>query len=166
MLGISRSGYYAWRSRLPSERARFDAVLSEKIEAIHRNSRATYGASRIHAELRAIGIRCGRKRVARLIRRAGLRGYPRGRRIKITHRIALQQAAPDLVGRNFASEEPDQLWVAGITYVRSREGFLDLTLIRFRGAGIGGSPTPLPTNEAEGAYPKASTGFRVRERGG
>ncbi len=59
LLGVSRSGYYAWRKRPPSERARYDAVLSEKIETIHRNSRATYGAPRIHAELRAIGIRCG-----------------------------------------------------------------------------------------------------------
>ena len=58
LLGVSRSGYYAWRSRSPSERFRFDAVLLEKIETIHRNSRATYGAPRVHAELRAIGIRC------------------------------------------------------------------------------------------------------------
>ena len=130
VLGVSCSGYYAWRSRLPSERARFDAVLSEKIETIHRNSRATYGAPRIHAELRAIGIRCGRKRVTRLMRRASLRGCSRTRRMKTTQRIAtLQQAVPDLVGRNFASEEPDRLWVADITYVRSREGFLYLAFI-------------------------------------
>jgi putative transposase len=63
MLGVSHSGYYAWRSRPPSQRARFDAVLSEKIETIHRNSRATYGAPRVHAELRAIGLSCSRKRV-------------------------------------------------------------------------------------------------------
>jgi putative transposase len=68
LLGVSRSGYYAWGSRPPSEGSRFDAVLSEKIETIHRNSRATYGAPIVHAELRAIGIRCGRKRVARLMR--------------------------------------------------------------------------------------------------
>jgi putative transposase len=129
MLGVSRSGYYAWRSRPPSERARFDAVLSEKIETIHRNSRATYGAPRVHAELRALGIRCGRKRVARLMRRAKLRGCLRGRRIKTTYRAALQQAAPDLVGRNFVSEEPDRLWVADITYVRSKEGFVYLAFI-------------------------------------
>jgi putative transposase len=129
MLGVSRSGYYAWRRRSPSERARFDAVLSEKIETIHRNSRATYGAPRIHAELRAIGFRCGRKRVARLMRRAKLRGCLRGRRMRTTHRRALQQVAPDLVGRNFASEEPDRLWVADITYVRSREGFVYLAFI-------------------------------------
>lgn len=129
MLGVSRSGYYAWRRRPPSERARFDAVLSEKIAAIHRNSRATYGAPRVHAELRALGVRCARKRVARLMRRAGLRGCLRGRRMRTTHREALQQAAPDLVNRNFAAEEPDRLWVADITYVRSGEGFLYLAFI-------------------------------------
>ena len=129
MLGVSRSGYYAWRSRPPSERARFDAVLSEKIETIHRNSRATYGAPRVHAELRALGIRCGRKRVARLMRRAKLRGCLRGRRIKTTYRAALQQAAPDLVERNFVAGEPDRLWVADITYVRSAEGFVYLAFI-------------------------------------
>jgi len=129
MLGVSRSGYYAWRSRPPSERARFDAVLSEKIETIHRNSRATYGAPRVHAELRALGIRCGRKRVARLMNRAKLRGCLRGRRIKTTYRAALQQAAPDLVERNFVAGEPDRLWVADITYVRSGEGFLYLAFI-------------------------------------
>ena len=64
--------------------SRFDAVLLEKIEMIHRNSRATYGAPRIHAELRAIGIRCARKRVARLMRRATLRGCLRGRRMRTT----------------------------------------------------------------------------------
>jgi putative transposase len=129
LLGVSRSGYYAWKNRPPSERARFDAVLLEKIEMIHRDSRATYGAPRVHAELRAIGIRCARKRVARLMRRATLRGCLRGRRMRTTHRLALRQAAPDLVGRNFASGEPDHLWVADITYVRSREGFVYLAFI-------------------------------------
>ncbi len=83
----------------------------------------------MHAELRAIGIHCGRKRVARLMRRVKLRGCLRGRRMRTTHRVALRQAAPDLVGRNFASEEPDRLWVADITYVRSREGFVYLAFI-------------------------------------
>jgi putative transposase len=129
LLGVPRSGYYAWRNRQPSERSRFDAVLLEKIEMIYRNSRATYGAPRVHAELSAIGIRCGRKRVARLMRRAKLRGCLRGRRMRTTYRLALQQTAPDLVGRNFAAGEPDRLWVADITYVRSREGFVYLAFI-------------------------------------
>jgi putative transposase len=129
ILGVSKSGYYAWRRRPPSERSRFDAVLQEKIETIHRNSRATYGVPRVHAELTAIGIRCGRKRIARLMRRAKLRGCLRGRRMRTTHRIALRQATPDLVGRNFVAEEPDRLWVADITYVRSKEGFVYLAFI-------------------------------------
>jgi putative transposase len=129
LLGVSRSGYYAWRRRPLSERARFDAVLSEKIEMIHRNSRATYGAPRVHAELHSIGIRCSRKRVARLMRRAKLRGCLRGRRMQTTHRLTLRQAAPDLVGRNFAAQEPDRLWMADITYVRSKEGFVYLAFI-------------------------------------
>ncbi len=115
---------------MPSERDRFDAVLKEKIEMIHRSSRATYGSPRIHAELKAIGIRCGRKRVARLMRQAKLRGCLRGRRVKTTYRAALRQAAaPDLVNRNFAARKPDKLWVADITYVRSREGFVYLAFI-------------------------------------
>lgn len=129
LLGVSKSGYYAWRRRPPSERSRFDAVLVEKIGTIHRNSRATYGAPRVHAELRAIGIRCARKRVARLMRQEKLRGCLRGRRMKSAHRVALRQAAPDLVERNFASPEPDRLWVADITYVRCKEGFVYLAFI-------------------------------------
>ena len=130
LLGVSRSGYYAWRRRPLCDRARFDAVLSEKIEMIHRNSRATYGAPRVHAELRSIGICCARKRVARLMRQAKLRGCLRGRRrMRTTHRLTLRQVASDLVGRNFAAEEPDRLWVADITYVRSKEGFVYLAFI-------------------------------------
>jgi len=129
MLGVSRSGYYSWRKREPSDRSRFDAVLTQKIEQIHRNSRATYGSPRVHAELRAIGICCSRKRVARLMRQAYLRGCIRGRRIKTTYRGAMAQVAPDLVERNFTSQQPDRLWVADITYVRSREGFIYLAFI-------------------------------------
>jgi putative transposase len=85
---------------------------------------------KVHAELRAIGIRGSRKRVAGLMRRAKLRECLRGRRIRSTYRAALQRdVAPDLVGRNFASEEPDRLWVADITYVRSKEGFVYLAFI-------------------------------------
>lgn len=129
-LGVSRSGYYAWRSRPPSERSRFDAVLAQKIETIHRQSRATYGMPRIHAELRALGIRCARKRVARLMRRAGLRGCLRAKKkMRTTHRKVTQQVAPDLVRRDFVSEAPDKLWVADITYVRTCEGFLYLAFV-------------------------------------
>jgi putative transposase len=86
-------------------------------------------STRVHAELRAIGIRRSRKRVARLMRWARLRGCLRGRRMRTTYGVALQLATPDLIGRNFASEEPDRPWVAEITYVRFREGFAYLAFI-------------------------------------
>src|SRR3712207_6076504 len=115
---------------MASSRARELPLQGFLTETIHRNSRATYGAPRIHDELRAIGISCGKKRVARLMQRASLRGCLRGRRMRITHCLALQQtSAPDLVGRNFSTEAPDKLWVADITYVRSGEGFLYLAFI-------------------------------------
>lgn len=80
VLGVSRSGYYDWKDRPPSRRSREDAALTERIHEIHHRSRATYGVPRVHAELRAIGIRCGRKRVARLMRKEGLKGRLRGRK--------------------------------------------------------------------------------------
>lgn len=98
MLGVSRSGYYVWRSRTPSERTRLDAVLSEKIETIHRNSRATYGAPRIHDELRALGIRCGKKRIARLMLRGSSRRWP--------GRLGLRQR-PRRVVRRYAQDGVD-----------------------------------------------------------
>ena len=73
MLGLSKSGYYAWRTRPPSKRSREDVNLTERIREIHSRSRETYGYPRMHAELRLLGVRCGRRRVARLMRAAGLR---------------------------------------------------------------------------------------------
>ena len=78
VLKVSRSGYYGWRDRTPSRRSQQDAALIAKIYEIHQRSRQTYGSPRIHAELRSMGIRCGRKRVARLMRREGLSGCIRG----------------------------------------------------------------------------------------
>jgi putative transposase len=128
VLGVSRSGYYAWRSRPPSKRSREDATLTAKIGEIHQRSRQTYGSPRVHAELRALGTRCGRKRVERLMRQAGLRGCMRGRR-KGTTRRGKRAPAEDLVKRNFAATEVDRIWVADITYVATQEGFLYLAFI-------------------------------------
>jgi putative transposase len=120
-LKVSKSGFYGWRDRAPSARAQADALLSEKIVRIHRDSHETYGAPRIHIELRALGVRCARKRVARLMREAGLFGCG-GRRKKarttLRSRTERIPPAPDLVKRNFTPEAPDRLWVADITYVR------------------------------------------------
>jgi putative transposase len=131
ILGVSRSGYYAWRDRPPSRRFKADAALTERIKVIHERSRGTYGSPRVHAELRlGEGIRCGRKRVARLMRKAGLRGCCRGRRVlTTTHRAQRTPFAPDLVERNFTPEAPDRLWVADITYLGSWEGWMYLAFV-------------------------------------
>jgi putative transposase len=128
MLGVSRSGYYGWRDRPPSRRSREDTALTEKVREIHRRSRHTYGSPRVHAELRALGTRCSRKRVARLMRKSGLRGCMRGRRRGTTHR-GKRALAEDLLKRNFAATEVDRVWVADITYVATAEGFLYLAFI-------------------------------------
>jgi putative transposase len=86
MLEVSKSGYYAWRSRAPSKRSREDYALTQKIREVHRRSRETYGSPRVHAELRTLGVRCGRRRVARLMRVAGLRGCMRSKKRKTTCR--------------------------------------------------------------------------------
>lgn len=130
ILGVSRSGYYAWKNRPPSARAKTDAAITEQIRHIHQRSRGTYGAPRIHAELRFEGIRCGTKRVARLMRAAGIRGCCRGRKKHTTTRKLQQMlTVPDLVERQFTPAAPDRLWVADITYLRSWEGWLYLAFV-------------------------------------
>ena len=129
VLGVSKSGYYGWRVRPPSKRERIDATLTERIREIHQRSRRTYGYPRVHAELQAMGIRCGRKRVARLMRKEGLKGCLRGRKKRTTRRNRSAVPAPDLVRRNFAAVTPDRLWVADITYVKTDQGFLYLAFV-------------------------------------
>lgn len=130
VLRVSRSGYYEWKNRPPSNRDRENATLTERIREIHQRSRETYGYLRVHAELRALGVRCNRKRVARLMRKDGLRGCMRGRRRKHTTRQdPLAIPAPDLVGRNFCAPAPDRLWTADVTYLPTDEGFLYLAFI-------------------------------------
>jgi putative transposase len=129
VLEVSTSGYYAWQSRMPSKRSMDDGSLQADIEAIHRRSRSTYGVPRVHAELRAAGTRVGRKRVARLMRRAGLEGASRRKRAWTTKRDRDARPAPDLVQRDFASAGPDRLWVADITYIPTWSGFLYLAVV-------------------------------------
>ncbi len=133
VLKVSKSGFYGWRGRAPSARAQTDAaLLMEKITRIHRDSRETYGAPRIHFELRMLGVRCARKRVARLMREASLVGCGgRRRKARTTLRSQVERTppAPDLVKRNFTPEAPDRLWVADITYLRTWEGWLYLAFV-------------------------------------
>jgi len=129
VLGISRSGYYAWKDRPPSKRDGENTALTEKIRQIHDRSRQIYGYPRVHAELKALGVRCSRKRVARLMRKAGLRGCLRSRKKRTTRRDKHTVPAPDLVKRNFRAIAPDKLWTADITYVHTQEGFVYLAFI-------------------------------------
>ena len=128
LLGVSPSGYYAWAKRTPSRRTQADVILLSHIRAAHAASRGTYGAPRIHAELRENGLRVSRKRVARLMASAGLMGVSRRRFVTTTVRGAVRQA-PDLVERKFAADQPDLLWVADITYVPTAAGFLYLAVV-------------------------------------
>jgi len=129
LLGVSTSGFYAWLKRPESARARRDAELAERIEGIHMRSRRTYGAPRIHAELRAEGEQVGRKLVARLMKARGLEGASRRKGCRTTARDDRTRPAPDLVEREFTAEAPDRLWVADITYIPTREGFLYLAVV-------------------------------------
>jgi putative transposase len=129
LLGVSTSGYYAWRSRTRSARSRSDAALTEQIRRFHSRSDGTYGAPRIHADLAEQGWCVGRKRVARLMRVAGLRGVSRRKSVRTTQRVTSRRPAPDLVQRRFTAEGPDRLWVADITYVPTWSGFLYLAVV-------------------------------------
>ena len=129
VLKVSASGYYAWRSRPASARATVDADLTRRIRPIHAASRATYGAPRIHAELRADGVPIARKRVARLMRTAGVVGVSRRRSVRTTRLDPAHRPATDLVRRNFAVTAPSQLWIADITFVPTMAGFLFLAVV-------------------------------------
>jgi putative transposase len=130
LLGVSPSGYYAWRRRPPSARAWADAALVATIREVHAASRGTYGAPRVHAELGdAHGVRCGRKRVARLMRADGLAGVCRRRSVRTTRRDEAATVSDDLVKRAFAATAPDRLWVADITSLPTWAGFLYLAVV-------------------------------------
>jgi putative transposase len=133
VLGVSRQGYYAWVARLrrgPSARARRDAELTEKIQRHHQASDEIYGAPRIHADLRELeGERVGRKRVARLMRAAGLAGVSRRRECRTTITDQRAASASDLVKRRFTADEPNRVWTADITYVPTWQGFVYLAVV-------------------------------------
>jgi putative transposase len=122
VLKISRSGYYAWARRGPSTHQQRDVELTELITEIHRRSRTTYGSPRVHAELRRLDQRCGRKRVARLMAREGLVGAHARRRWRTGKPDVAP--APDLVNRNFGPPRADRLWAADVTQFWTQDGWL------------------------------------------
>ena len=124
VLEVSRSGVYERATREPSNRAVCDSGLTLMIKDIHQGSRETYGAPRVHAALAKKGVRCGRKRVARLMKAENLQGVHRRKKTRTTIRDEAGAPAPDLVDRDFKAHEPDRLWVTDITYVWTWEGWL------------------------------------------
>ncbi len=128
-LGVSTSGYYAWLLRVPSARKQRDFALGDRIEAIHRRSRNTYGRPRIKAELKDDGISISNDRLARLMNERQLQGASRRKGIRTTVRDRDARPAPDLVDRKFVADGPNKLWVADITYVPTYAGFLFLAVV-------------------------------------
>lgn len=127
VLGLSASGYYAWRIRPESRRAAANRALTEDIRLIHPESCGTYGSPRVHAVLRGHGRRVGRSRVERLMRRAGLRGLAAlPRRTRTTDSRHGYPIAPNRLGRNFQAAAPGQVWLADLTYIPTGEGWLYL----------------------------------------
>jgi putative transposase len=130
VLAVHRTSFHNWERRLPSDRALYDAWLTAKITEIHAASGGTYGAPRIHAELRLEhGIRVARKRVERLMAAAALQGIPVPRKARTTVRVAGVRCAPDLVERDFTATARNHLWCADITYLASWEGWLYLASV-------------------------------------
>lgn len=129
-LGVSRSGYEAWKRNPVSDRALADTALLAVIDQIYAESRQTYGSPRVHAELRlGHDIRVGRKRVERLMRRGGLAAVSTRRRRGSTRRDVLAAAAPDLVDRDFTTTAPDQLWIADFTQVATWQGVAYIAVV-------------------------------------
>lgn len=130
VLGVSRSGYYAWLKRPESQREKNDRRLLTMIKAIHRESRRTYGSPRVHAELHERGVRCGENRVARLMRENGIRAKQKRSSDEATtdsdHSLPV---APNLLDRQFEADGPNRKWTGDITYVDTREGWLYLAVV-------------------------------------
>ena len=130
VLGVSKAGFYAWVCRPPSSHSVADEALLKRVRTVHAGSRQTYGAPRVHAELRGRGEMHGRKRIARLMRQADLVGASHRKGGPVTTRRDKDaRPAPDLVDRKFTAPGPDQLWVADITYVPTAAGFLYLAVV-------------------------------------
>jgi putative transposase len=130
VLGVSRSGYYAWCNRPISPRKMANDMLLEQIKAVHHKSRQTYGSPRIHVELVQQGLKCGHNRVARLMRLHGLRAnQKRSFKVKTTDSNHDQPVAPNLLGQEFKADQPDQKWLTDITYIPTAQGWLYLAVV-------------------------------------
>lgn len=130
VLGVSRSGYYAWKSRGPSGLEQADNDLKAEIDAIFVASRQTYGSTRIYAKLKEPGRRCSRRRVARLMKELGLAARNRRKkRPRTTIAEDSHPVAPNLLDQDFTADHPHQKWVADISYIDTQQGWLYLAVI-------------------------------------
>jgi len=129
LLGVSSSGFYAWQKRPASDRAKADARLAVEVVAAHKRSRATYGSPRVHAELRARGVRVGRKRVERLMREQGIQARRKRRFRRTTDSNHANPVAPNVLARRFEPVAPNTVWVTDVTYVWTDEGWLYLAVM-------------------------------------
>jgi putative transposase len=125
-LEVSENGYYNWRIRGKSKRKRDDEQLSERIEDAYHMNRGKYGSPRIHAELQAQGVQCGRKRVARLMQEKQLIARRTRRKARTTNSNHSFPIAPNLLERDFEASAPHKKWMADITYIETQEGWLYL----------------------------------------
>ena len=128
-LGVSRGGYYSWLSRPESQRDWEDRQLLPRIRATFQENRRSYGSPRIHAELREEGIRCGRHRVARLMRQDQMQARPRRRFKSTTQSTHTHEVAPNELQRQFQVAVPDTCWAGDITYIWTQEGWLYLAVL-------------------------------------
>ena len=129
MLEVSRSGYYRDCKKIPSRRARDKDLLLQEIWQIYGKSRQTYGSPRIHAELKALGFKCSRPRVARLMKQAGITAKMQRLFKRTTRCNAKAPAAPNLLQQDFSAEKPNQKWLADISDIKTMEGWLYLAVI-------------------------------------
>lgn len=129
LLGVSESGYYAWRQREADDKVAEETALVAQIQAIHQQSRATYGSPRVTAALRQVGIVCNRKRVARLMRKYGIVAKQRRRGKRTTNAHHAYPLAPNLLQRQFSAQRPNEKWLADITYLDTAEGWLYLAVV-------------------------------------
>ena len=129
VLDVSRSGYYAWEARTPSEHRRKDRELTVRVRALFIEHKQRYGAPRIHRALRQEGVRTSRKRVARLLRQQSLKARPQRRFVVTTQADKKKEAAPNLLDRQFEQDEPNKVWAGDITYIPTREGWLFLAVL-------------------------------------
>ena len=161
VLGVSESGYYAWCKRLPSRRQGENEQLVEHIRSAYDQGRHVYGSPRIHAELRAQGIVCGKHRVARLMQQAGLRAVQKRRRVCTTDSHHSDPVAPNLLQRDFTAPAPNRKWLTDITAVWTAEGWLApfggpgrlFTASCWLGNGLASRGEPGGSGSVDGTWP-------------